>query len=65
MRSLFPSVLSSSGANNGIIRIEMKFPGGVCIVDTATKFNSSVSSDCEKNTTRRPNSFNRTITLSL
>jgi len=40
-------VLGSSGANNGIIRIEMKFPGGVCIVDTATKFNSSVSSNFE------------------
>lgn len=45
MRSPFPSVLNSSGANIGIIRIEMKFPGAVCIVDTATKFNSSVSSN--------------------
>ena len=25
----------------------MKFPGGVCIVDTATKFNMSVSSNFE------------------
>lgn len=40
-------MLGSSGANNGIIRIEMKFLGGVCVVDTATKFNSSVSSNFE------------------
>jgi len=47
MWSLFPSVLGSSGASNGIMRIEMKFRGGVCIVDTATKFNGSVSSNFE------------------
>lgn len=40
-------MLGSSGASNGIIEIEMKFPGRVCIVDTATKFNSSVSINFE------------------